>query len=212
MVSRTCKATTQPESSRQTFRTASLTRKKHTKLLHTCPQLTLLGVLCDGSHQHEPWGKLPSGKWATASECAYPAKLCASMAHAFITQLLALGAVPSAQCLSMDHLKLARAAHLFPRMSIASLDSPSCHRVLVAFATPGCVGNQGIANATLRRWKWRRLCVIALSFDPLVRRAMPVSRAWTKTKSVCFSHLSFVFMPSFSEECLEGDRHVNLEL
>ena len=84
-------------------------RKKHTKLLHTLPQMTLLGVLCDGSHDHQPWGRLPTGKWATASECAYPPKLCASMAHAFVTQLLSLGAVPSAAALELDHLALARA-------------------------------------------------------------------------------------------------------
>ena len=83
-----------------------------TKLLRTLPQMTLLGVLCDGSHDHQPWGRLPTGKWATASECAYPPKLCASMPHAFVTQLLSLGAVPSAAALELDHLALARAAQV----------------------------------------------------------------------------------------------------
>ena len=82
-------------------------RKKHTKLLHTMPQMTLLGVLCDGKHEHQP-----SGAWATASECAYPPKMCASMAHAFVTQLLSLGAIPSATSLALDHLALARAAQV----------------------------------------------------------------------------------------------------
>ena len=87
-------------------------RKKHTKLLRTMPQMTLLGVLCDGKHEHEPWGKLASGAWATASECAYPPKMCASMAHAFVTQLLSLGAIPSATSLALDHLALPRAAQV----------------------------------------------------------------------------------------------------
>ena len=74
--------------------------------------MTLLGVLCDGKHEHQPWGKLVSGAWATASECAYPPKLCTSMAHAFVTQLLSLGAIPSATSLALDHLALARAAQI----------------------------------------------------------------------------------------------------
>ena len=35
-------------------------RKKHTKLLHLIPQLTLLGILCDGKRERQPWGKLSS--------------------------------------------------------------------------------------------------------------------------------------------------------
>ena len=37
-------------------------------------------------------------------------RMCASMAHAFVTQLLSLGAIPSAEALELDHLALARAA------------------------------------------------------------------------------------------------------
>ena len=38
--------------------------------------------------------------------------MCASMAHAFVTQLLSLGAIPSATSLALDHLALARAAQV----------------------------------------------------------------------------------------------------
>ena len=54
-------------------------RRKHTKLVHNIDALCDIGLLCDDSHDHEPWGVTSQG-WATAEETAYPWPLCRRMA------------------------------------------------------------------------------------------------------------------------------------
>ena len=55
-------------------------RRKLTKLLHCVPTFTHLEMHCQNDHEHEPWGQLPTGQWATSEETAYPWDLCRSMA------------------------------------------------------------------------------------------------------------------------------------
>jgi len=58
-------------------------RDKKTSLLATAKVFNSMGVMCDHSHEHLPWGVNRSkGKWyfATAEEAEYPAKMCQEMA------------------------------------------------------------------------------------------------------------------------------------
>lgn len=64
-------------------------RRKHTLLLHNCPQLCKLAILCDGSHTHEQWGY--NKTWATSLETAYPPLLCKRYADLLCQHLQAAG-------------------------------------------------------------------------------------------------------------------------
>ena len=65
-------------------------RRKHTKLVHNIDALSGIGVLCDDSHDHEPWGVTSQG-WATAEETAYPWPLCRRMATLVALQIQQYG-------------------------------------------------------------------------------------------------------------------------
>ena len=45
---------------------------KHQMLWTSMKELQALEVACDKSHQHRPWGQMPSGAFATATESEYP--------------------------------------------------------------------------------------------------------------------------------------------
>ena len=66
-----------------------------------------------------PWGRLPDGGFATKPEVAYPPLLCKCLAHAFVSQLLHLGAAPMPVELHSATLQPARAAQF------ATLHQPS---------------------------------------------------------------------------------------
>ena len=59
-------------------------RDKQTALLHNCEELCKLGVKCDGSHTHKPWGisKSLAGGWKfdTSTEAEYPLVFCQRVA------------------------------------------------------------------------------------------------------------------------------------
>ena len=84
-------------------------RRKATLLLANFPRVCLLRLLCDGSHEHEPWGKV-GHKFATASETAYPPLMCALIAQAFHKELLRAGVLPDSDNLHDSAPSLARAA------------------------------------------------------------------------------------------------------
>ena len=84
-------------------------RRKATLLLANFPRVCLLRLLCDGSHEHEPWGKI-GPKYATASETAYPPLMCALLAQAFHKELLRAGVLPDSDNLHQSVPSLARAA------------------------------------------------------------------------------------------------------
>ena len=84
-------------------------RRKATMLLANFPCVCLLRLLCDGSHEHEPWGKVGQ-KFATASETAYPPLMCALLAQAFHKQLLQAGVQAVSNELHQSTPSLARAA------------------------------------------------------------------------------------------------------
>ena len=87
-------------------------RRKHTLLCHSVPCVQALRVLCDDSHDHLPWGRLPDGGFATKAEVAYPPLLCKCLASAFVSQLLRLGAAPLPVDLHSAVLQPARAAQV----------------------------------------------------------------------------------------------------
>ena len=59
-------------------------RPKRTAILGTKAVFAPLGVLCDGSHEHAPWGlyfRDGCSMWSTSSEAAYPAVLARRLAQ-----------------------------------------------------------------------------------------------------------------------------------
>ena len=65
-------------------------RNKVTKLLYANIDLTALGIMCDGSHEHEPWGWIKGREggqvFATAEERRYPRDLCDKVSNQVISQ------------------------------------------------------------------------------------------------------------------------------
>ena len=47
-------------------------RRKLTRLIHNIPSFRQLCLMCNNSHEHEPWGQKPDGSWPTSEETAYP--------------------------------------------------------------------------------------------------------------------------------------------
>ena len=84
-------------------------RRKATMLLANFPRVCLLRLLCDGSHEHETWGKIGQ-KFATANETAYPPLMRALIAQAFHKELLRAGVLPDSDNLHESAPSLARAA------------------------------------------------------------------------------------------------------
>eukprot|EP00435_Cladocopium_sp_Y103_P070288 s2538_g35.t1 len=68
-------------------------RRKLIRLAHTLPTLAELELHCQNDHEHEPWGQLPDGSWATGDETAYPWDLCRSMAFQMVMFLQTQGAI-----------------------------------------------------------------------------------------------------------------------
>ena len=87
-------------------------RRKHTLFVHAIPQLQSVGILCDNSHEHLPWGVLPNGQFATHAEVAYPPLLCKAMAAAFRQQIILLGASAPANSIVCSPLPLHQAARI----------------------------------------------------------------------------------------------------
>ncbi|CAE7673348.1 unnamed protein product [Symbiodinium sp. CCMP2456] len=87
-------------------------RRKHTSLCHNIPFAQALQVTCDGKHDHLPWGRLPDGGPAIKAEVSYPPLLCRCLAHAFVNQLLHLGATAPAVTLHEASVPAARAAQV----------------------------------------------------------------------------------------------------
>ena len=59
------------------------------KLAHFEPQglFESLHRVCDNSHVHESWDRLPDGTFATAAETIYPHQLCSAMVTAMMQRL-----------------------------------------------------------------------------------------------------------------------------
>ena len=61
-------------------------RPKWTRVSHNRPEFQALHRLCPGeicSRNHEPWGMLPNGQWATKQEAEYPVPLAKAISHVF---------------------------------------------------------------------------------------------------------------------------------
>eukprot|EP00438_Fugacium_kawagutii_P023335 Skav221486 [mRNA] locus=scaffold1514:194152:200600:- [translate_table: standard] len=68
-------------------------RRKLTRLVHNIATFHNLEAHCQNDHEHEPWGQLPDGRWATGDETAYPWDLCRTMAFHLAMHLQTLGAL-----------------------------------------------------------------------------------------------------------------------
>jgi hypothetical protein len=62
-------------------------RKKATTFWTNVPEFHKLAVLCDGSHEHAPWGVTADGRFTTAEEAAYPRLLCRRLASQLVAAL-----------------------------------------------------------------------------------------------------------------------------
>ena len=90
-------------------------RDKTTRFCHVVDTFCSLGVMCDGNHEHAPWGQATSTKWATSEETAYPYGLCRSMASCLIDQLLSFGVLPNPT--SLDCVGNNAPAHLLAQVA-----------------------------------------------------------------------------------------------
>eukprot|EP00435_Cladocopium_sp_Y103_P054436 s1937_g17.t1 len=77
-------------------------RRKLTKLLHNIKHFEELAQLCGNDHEHEAWGQMPSGEWATALEVAYPWPLCRAMATKLALELQSKGATCTPPCFALQ--------------------------------------------------------------------------------------------------------------
>ncbi|CAJ1339650.1 unnamed protein product, partial [Effrenium voratum] len=68
-------------------------RKKWTKFVHNFVELSGVSALCDGTHEHLPWGYSHDGNFSTSEETAYPWKLCKALSHAYAAAWFAYGAI-----------------------------------------------------------------------------------------------------------------------
>ena len=92
-------------------------RDKVTKLLCNFASLTRLGVMCDASHKHEPWGSKwdPLQKrWVfdTEKEAEYPVELCKAIASAVADELAMRGQPLAQHATQADRVKLQESDHL----------------------------------------------------------------------------------------------------
>ena len=87
------------------------TRRKATTLQRTIPEMPRLQLPCTNDHDHEPWGRLADGSWAT-SEVHYPPAMCILLATSVFDQLLSWGAKAPAERLSQSVLSLAKASQV----------------------------------------------------------------------------------------------------
>lgn len=78
-------------------------RPKHTALLCSANVFESLGVLCDGSHTHEPWGMHASQgrlEFDTALEAEYPREFCESTAQLVLNVAIKAGYSPMPESIS----------------------------------------------------------------------------------------------------------------
>ena len=68
-------------------------RKKATTFWTNVQEFHKLALLCDGSHEHAPWGVTAEGRFATAEEAAYPRVLCRRLAAQLVAALRRTGLV-----------------------------------------------------------------------------------------------------------------------
>jgi len=69
-------------------------RPKFTRLCANFEQVCTISALCDGRHEHEPWGIVRQGAkrtFATALEVHYPKPLCEAIVKAFMLKFVELG-------------------------------------------------------------------------------------------------------------------------
>ena len=69
-------------------------RPKFTRLCANFEQVCTISALCDGRHEHEPWGIIKNGAkrtFATALEVHYPKQLCEAIVKAFMLKFAELG-------------------------------------------------------------------------------------------------------------------------
>ena len=92
-------------------------RDKHQVLWTSMGELKALGVSCDRSHPHRPWGHTPSGAFATATETEYPSLFCSRFAAAAALAAGNLRMLPSSSDVTNASAKTA--AQTQPKVSKA---------------------------------------------------------------------------------------------
>ena len=100
------------------------------------PQVETIAEVCQGDHEHEPWGLVRQGSskrvHATSLEKHYPVLLCEAIVHSFILRLSEIGLKFSAK-ISMQHASRAATAEQSKSLRLPPLISPYKSKLLLFF-------------------------------------------------------------------------------
>ena len=108
-------------------------RPKFTRLCANFEQVCTISMLCDNSHEHEPWGVIRHGAkrtFATALEVHYPKALCEAIVSAFMLGFVARG-MKSDATISLHHAAKALTGQQSASMKMPPLIPAYKHRYVV---------------------------------------------------------------------------------
>ena len=109
-------------------------RPKFTRLCANFEQVCTISALCDGRHEHEPWGIIRQGAkrtFATALEVHYPKPLCEAIVKAFMLKFAELGMKLEGITGALHHAAKALAGQQSISMKLPQLIPNYKHRYVV---------------------------------------------------------------------------------
>ena len=109
-------------------------RPKFTRLCANFEQVGTISMLCDNSHEHEPWGVIRHGAkrtFATALEVHYPKALCEAIVRAFMLGLVAKGMELDVHKITLHHAAKAFTGQQTSSMKVPPLIPAYKHRYVV---------------------------------------------------------------------------------
>ena len=109
-------------------------RPKFTRLCANFEQVRTISALCDGRHEHEPWGIIKTGAkrtFVTSLEVHYPKALCEAIVKAFTLKLIAMGLNLDAARGTLQHAAKALSGQQAVSMKLPPLIPTYKHRYVV---------------------------------------------------------------------------------
>ena len=111
-------------------------RPKFTRLCANFEQVHTISALCDGQHEHEPWGIIRQGNkrtFATSLEVHYPRPLCDAIVQAFLLKFVELKLQVNDNKPSLHHAAKALSGSQSISMKFPPLVPAYKHRYVVFF-------------------------------------------------------------------------------
>ena len=111
-------------------------RPKYTRLCANFEQVHTISALCDGTHEHEPWGVIRQGNkrtFATSLEVHYPRALCDAIVQAFLLKFAELKLQVNSNKPALHHAAKALTGSQSISMKLPPLVPAFKHRYVVFF-------------------------------------------------------------------------------